>query len=156
MTSVRPVPEGYHTITPYLSVSDGPAAIEFYKKAFGAKELFRMPGEGGKGISHAEIQIGDSRLMLAEEYPEMNFLGPNARGGTSVMLHLYVDDCDAWFKRAVDAGAKVTRPVADQFYGDRGGGVEDPFGHSWYLSTHKEDLSEEEVKKRALQARGEG
>ena len=148
MPTVKPVPEGYHTITPYLSVSGGEKAIEFYEKAFGAQELMRMPGPNGKGIGHAELQIGDSRLMLADEFPEMNFRSPSSLGGTPVMMHLYVDDCDAWFARAVNAGAKVTRPLEDQFYGDRGGCVEDPFGHSWYLSTHKEDLSEEELKAR--------
>ena len=137
MATVKPVPDGYHTITPYLSVHDGEAAIEFYKAAFDAKEHFRMPGPDGKGIGHAELQIGDSRLMLANEYPEIKFRGPKSLGGSPVMMHLYVEDCDAWFERAVKAGAKVTRPLADQFYGDRGGGLEDPFGHTWYISTHK-------------------
>lgn len=155
MATVKPVPEGYHTITPYLSVNDGEAAIEFYKRAFGAQERMRMPGPDGKGIGHAELQIGDSRLMLADEFPDLNFRGPKSLGGSPVMMHLYVDDCDAWFDRAVKAGAKVTRPLADQFYGDRGGGLEDPFGHTWYISTHKEDLSEEEMKERAAKAHAE-
>lgn len=148
MANVRAVPEGYHTITPYLSVSDGEAAIEFYINAFGAKELARIPGEGGRGVGHAELQIGESRLMLADEVPAMNSMGPKARGGSSVMLHLYVDDCDAWFDRAVKAGATVTRPLADQFYGDRGGSLEDPFGHTWYVASHVEDVSEEEMRAR--------
>lgn len=150
---VKPIPDGYHTVTPYLCVHDGAAAIEFYKRAMNAQELFRMQLPDGK-ISHAELQIGDSRVMLAGEFPEMNFRSPKSLGGSPIMMHLYVDDCDAWFNRAVDAGAKVTRPVADQFYGDRGGGVEDPFGHSWYFSTHVEDVSEEELKERAKKERG--
>jgi PhnB protein len=148
---VRPIPEGYHTVTPYICVNDGAAAIEFYKRALGAQEVFRMAAPDGR-VSHAELQIGDSRVMLADEFPEMNFRAPKTLGGSPIMLHLYVDDCDAWFRRAVDAGAKATRPVEDQFYGDRGGMVEDPFGHSWYLSTHKEDVSEEELKERAQKA----
>ena len=154
MASVNPVPEGYHTLTPYLSVSNGEEAIEFYKAAFGAKELFRTPGPGGKGIGHAELQIGDSRLMLADEYPDLDFRGPNALGGSPVLLHLYVDDCDAWFDRAVKAGAKITRPLEDKFYGDRGGSLVDPYGHTWYVATHKEDLSAEEMQERAAKAHG--
>jgi PhnB protein len=150
MANVKPVPEGYHTITPYLAVNDGNAALDLYKAAFGATELFRYPGPDGK-IGHAELQIGDSRVMLADEFPDIGFRGPKSLGGSPVMLHLYVDDCDAWFDRAVKAGCKVTRPLADQFYGDRGGMVEDPFGHSWYLSTHKEDVSEEEMQRRAAE-----
>jgi PhnB protein len=145
MATVNPVPEGYHTITPYISVSGGEAAIDFYKNAFGAIEHFRMPGPDGKGIGHAELQIGESRLMLADEFPDLKFLSPTTLNGSPVMLHLYVDDCDAWFDRAVKAGAKVTRPLEDQFYGDRGGALEDPFGHSWYISTHKRDVSPEEM-----------
>lgn len=150
MANVNPVPEGYHTVTPYLAVNDGNAALEFYKKAFGATELYRMPGPDGK-VGHAEIQIGDSRMMLADEYPEMGFRGPSSLGGSPVMMHLYVEDCDAWFERAVAAGAKVVRPLADQFYGDRGGGLEDPFGHSWFISTHKEDVPEDEMQRRAAE-----
>jgi PhnB protein len=145
---VKPIPEGYHSTTPYLCVNGAAAAIEFYKKAFGAKEVLRMADPSGK-VGHAEIQIGDSRLMLADEYPEMGFLSPKSIGGTPVMMHLYVEDVDATVPRAVAAGAKVTREVADQFYGDRGGKIEDPFGHSWYVATHKEDLSQEEIQKRA-------
>ena len=150
---VQPVPEGYHTVTPYLAVHDGAAALAFYQKAFNAQVLFQMPAPGGR-IGHAELQIGDSRVMLADEHPEIGFRGPKMLGGSAVMLHLYVDDCDAWFDRAVKAGAKVLRPLEDQFYGDRGGQVEDPFGHSWYLSTHKEDVSPEEMEERAKKAHG--
>jgi PhnB protein len=155
MATVKPIPEGYHTITPYLSVKDGEAAIEFYKKAFAAEELFRMPGPNGKGIGHAELQIGDSRLMLADEAPDLNFRSPKTLGGSPVMLYLYVDNSDAWFERAVSAGAKVSRPLEDQFYGDRSGCVDDPWGHRWYLSTHKEDVSPEEMEKRAKKAQAE-
>lgn len=148
---VKPIPDGYHTITPYLAVKDGRAAIEFYKKALNAQELFSMPNPDGR-IGHAELQIGDSRVMLADEHPEIGFRGPQSIGGTPLFLHLYVDDCDAWFNRAVSAGAKVLRPLEDQFYGDRGGQVEDPFGHIWYFSTHKEDVSPEELEARAKKA----
>ena len=147
MSKVKPIPEGYHTVTPYLCCKDAAAAIEFYKKAFGATELMRMSAPGEK-IGHADIQIGDSHVMLADEFPEMGFLSPQSVGGSPVMMHLYVEDADATAERAVAAGAKVTRPVEDQFYGDRGGQFEDPFGHKWYVSTRKEDLSPEEVKKR--------
>ena len=147
MSKVKPIPEGYHSVTPYLCCRDAGAAIEFYKKAFGATELMRMSAPGEK-IGHADIQIGDSHVMLADEFPEMGFLSPQSVGGSPVMMHLYVEDADATAKRAVAAGAKVTRPVEDQFYGDRGGQFEDPFGHKWYVSTRKEDLSPEEVKKR--------
>jgi PhnB protein len=153
MAKVRPIPEGYHTTTPYLCVNGAADAIEFYKKAFGATELLRMGSPGGK-IGHAELQIGDSRVMLADEFPEMGFLSPKTIGGSPVMMHLYVEDVDATVPKAVAAGAKVTRPVADQFYGDRGGQVEDPFGHKWYVSTHKEDLSPEEIRERAAKAMG--
>jgi PhnB protein len=145
---VKPVPAGYHTVTPYLACGDGAAAIEFYKKAFGAKEKVRMPGPDGK-VGHAEVEIGDSRIMLTGEYAAMNFLSPVSRGGTTVTIHLYVNDCDALTARAVKAGAKLLRKVEDQFYGDRMGTVEDPFGHVWHLATHTEDLSMAELKKRA-------
>ena len=153
MSQVKPIPEGYHSMTPYLCVKGAADAIEFYKKAFGAKELLRMPAPGGK-VGHAEIQIGDSRVMLADEFPEMGFVSPQSVGGTPVMMHLYVEDVDATVPKAVAAGAKVTREVADQFYGDRGGQVEDPFGHKWYVATHKEDLSPEEINRRAAKAMG--
>jgi PhnB protein len=148
---VKPVPAGYHAVTPYLSVRGAAEAIDFYKKALGAKELMRMPGPGGK-VGHAEIQIGDSRVMLADEHPEMNFTGPQSYGGTSVHLHVYLPNVDAQVAKALKAGAKLVRPVKDQFYGDRLGTIEDPFGHVWHLATHLEDLSKAEMKKRAAKA----
>jgi len=148
---VKPVPDGYHTVTPYLIVNGAAAAIDFYKKAFGAEELFRMPTPAGK-VGHAEIQIGDSHVMLADEFPEMGAKGPVSFGGSPVHLLLYVNDCDAMFRRAVEAGGKVKRPLKDQFYGDRSGSIEDPFGHDWTIATHKEDLSPEEMNRRAAAA----
>lgn len=145
---VKPIPDGYHAVTPYLSIKGASEAIEFYKKAFGATETMRFPRPDGR-IGHAEIQIGDSKVMLADEMPEMDFLGPNARGGSAVHLHLYVADVDGVVKRALSAGARELKPVEDQFYGDRLGAVADPYGHVWHVSTHKEDLSMEELKKRA-------
>jgi PhnB protein len=147
----KAIPDGYHNVTPYLIVNDAAAAIEFYKKAFGATELMRMPKPNGK-IGHAEIRIGDSPIMLADEAPEMDARSPRTFGGSPVSIFLYVDDVDTTFARAVDGGAKVQRPLADQFYGDRTGGVEDPFGHVWYIATHVEDVSPEEMKKRAAAA----
>ena len=147
-TKVKLIPEGYHAVTPYLSVKGAAGAIEFYKKAFGAKEVMRMPGPGGT-IGHAEIQIGNSRIMLADEYPAMNFRSPHSFGGSPVHIHLYVKDADGVATQAVTAGAKLLRPVADQFYGDRSGTLEDPFGHVWHVATHKEDISLQEMKKRA-------
>ena len=144
---VKPIPDGYHSITPYLIVDDGGRAIDFYKKAFNAKEVMRMPGPGGK-VAHAEIKIGDSVVMLADEAPEMDARSAKHYGGSPVSMLVYVEDVDKLFPQAVAAGAKEVRPVADQFYGDRSGTVKDPFGHSWHLSTHKEDLSEAEIKKR--------
>ena len=146
-TEVKPVPEGYHTVTPYLIIRDAARAIEFYKKAFGASELVRMPAPGGK-IGHAEIKIGDSHIMLADESPEMGYRGPQSIGGSPVSIVLYLEDVDAVVGQAVAAGAKLVRPVEDQFYGDRSGGLEDPFGHSWHISTHIEDVPPEEMKKR--------
>jgi PhnB protein len=147
----KPIPEGYHAITPYLCVKGASHAIDFYKKAFGAKEVMRVPGPEGS-IGHAELQIGDSRVMLADEFPHMNVRSPHSIGGTPVALHLYVEQADRVFDQAVAAGAKVVRPVADQFYGDRTGTVEDPFGHVWHVATHKEDVPMEELKKRAAAA----
>ena len=154
---VQPIPAGYGAVTPYLSVRGAAQAIEFYKKAFGAKEIMRMPGPEGK-LGHAEIRIGDSRVMLSDEYEPMAFLGPQSRGGTTVHIHLYVRDVDATVARATAAGAKVVRPVQDQFYGDRTGSIEDPFGHLWHVATHKEDLSMAEMKRRAekVAAQAEG
>ena len=147
----KSIPDGYHNVTPYLIVNDAAAAIEFYKKAFGATELMRMPKPNGK-IGHAEIRIGDSPIMLADEAPEMGARSPRTFGGSPVSIFLYVDDVDTTFARAVNGGARVQRPLADQFYGDRTGGVEDPFGHVWYIATHVEDVSPEEMKKRAAAA----
>ena len=145
---IRPVPAGHHTATPYLVVNDAPEALDFYKRAFGATERMRMNQPDGR-VAHAELQLGDSCVMLADEFPEMGFRGPHSVGGTPVMLHLYVTDVDQVVKRAVDAGAKLVRPVQDQFYGDRSGAVEDPAGHVWHVATHKEDLSKEEIGRRA-------
>jgi PhnB protein len=145
--AVKPIPDGYHTVTPYLIVKDAARALDFYRKAFGARELMRFPGPGGK-VLHAEIKIGDSPIMLADECPEMSARSPQALGGTPVGIALYVEDVDAVFNRAVAAGAKVLKPVQDQFYGDRSGTVTDPFGHQWTVATHKEDVSFEEMQKR--------
>ena len=145
---VKFTPDGYHTATPYLIINGATAAIEYYKKAFGATELFRMDAPGGK-IGHAEIQIGDSRIMLADEFPEMDARGPQAIGGTPVSIMLYVGDVDTVFNRAIAAGGKVKQPVQDKFYGDRSGNLADPFGHVWTIATHKEDLSPSEIGKRA-------
>jgi len=142
----NPIPEGYNSVTPYLVVDDAAKAIEFYKKAFGADEKFRMPM--GDRIGHAEIKIGDSFVMLADEFPDMDHLGPKSRGGTTVSLLLYVNDVDSAFKTAIDAGAKQLRPLENQFWGDRMGSLTDPFGHQWSLATHFEDVSEEEMESR--------
>jgi PhnB protein len=147
-TRVKPIPDGYHAVTPYLSIKGAADAIEFYKRAFGATELFRMAQPDGR-IGHAELQVGDSRVMLADEAPEMNFRSPHSVGGSPVMLHLYVEDVDAVVKQAVAAGARLIRPVEDQFYGDRSGSLADPYGHLWHVATHKEDLSMEELRRRA-------
>jgi PhnB protein len=145
------IPKGYHTVTPYLIVKDAARAIDFYKKAFGATESVRMPGPGGK-IGHAEIIIGDSPVMLADEIQGMPQRSPETIGGSPVSIVLYVEDVDTVFNRAVQAGAEVERPVKDQFYGDRSGTLLDPFGHFWHVSTHTEDVSPEEMKKRAAAA----
>ncbi len=149
--AVQPIPEGYHTVTPYLIVDDGAAAIEFYKKAFGASEVMRLPGPGGK-VMHAEIKIGDSIIMMADEFPDMDVRGPKSFGGSPVSICLYVEDVDSRFQQAIDAGAKEKRPLVDQFYGDRSGTLEDPFGHSWTISTHIEDLTAEEIETRMAEA----
>jgi PhnB protein len=148
MAKVKPIPAGYHTIIPYLSIKGAADAIEFYKKAFGATESMRMPQPDGR-IGHAELQLGDSRVMLADEFPEMDFRSPRSMGGSPVHIHMYVEDVDTVVSRAVAAGAKVVRPVQDQFYGDRSGTVADPYGHVWHVSTHTEDVSPEEMRKRA-------
>lgn len=150
--TVKPIPEGYHSVTPYLAVRNASAALDFYQKAFGATELMRMPDDKGK-ISHAEIRIGDSPIMLADEHPDIDFLGPESRGGTTVGILIYTEDVDALFRRALEAGATEVRPLKDEFYGDRMGTVRDPFGHVWHLATHKEDLSPEEMEER-MKAQG--
>jgi PhnB protein len=148
MAKVKPIPDGYHTIIPYLSIRGAAAAIEFYKKAFGATESMRLAQPDGR-IGHAELQLGDSRFMLADEFPDMDFRSPLSMGGSPVHIHLYVDDVDAVVSRAVGAGAKVIRPVRDEFYGDRTGTVADPYGHVWHVATHTEDVSPDEIGKRA-------
>ena len=135
------------SLTPYICCQDAPKAIEFYKKAFGARETMRLAEPSGK-IGHAEVEIGGSMLMISDEYPDYDALSPTSVGGTPVKLHLYVEDADAVFARAVDAGAKVVRPLEDQFYGDRSGTLRDPFGHVWFVSMKKEDLTADEVQRR--------
>jgi PhnB protein len=143
----KPIPEGYHSVTPYLIINGAAEAIEFYRKAFGATELFRMPAPEGK-IGHAEIKIGDSPIMLADEFPEMGYKSPRSLGGSPVSILIYVEDADRVFNQAIAAGGKEQRPVKDQFYGDRSGTLEDPFGHVWHVATHQEDVSPEEMEKR--------
>lgn len=147
MANVKPIPEGYHTVTPYLVIKGAAQAINFYKKAFGAKEMFRMDGPGGT-VAHAEIQIGDSRVMLADEFPDMGYTAPQSGSNSPIGLHIYVEDVDKLAAQAVAAGIKTERPVADQFYGDRTGTFVDPFGHRWSIATHKEDVSMEEMERR--------
>ncbi|TLX68996.1 MAG: VOC family protein [Thaumarchaeota archaeon] len=151
MSEVKKIPEGYHSITPALIVKDGNAAIEFYKKGFGAEERHRMKSPDGR-IGHAELRIGDSIVMLTDEFPEMKCLSPKSIGGSPVSMYIYVEDVDDTFNKAVSAGAKVLDPVKDQFWGDRHGRIEDPFGHLWSIATHKKDLSSEEMKKAAEEA----
>ena len=149
--AVNPVPEGYHTLTPYLSLDDAAGAIEFYKQAFGAKEQMRMDAPGGK-IGHAQLQIGDSLVMLSDAFPGSTLSPPRELGGTNASIFMYVEDVDAVVKQAVDAGATVTTEVEDQFWGDRFGTVTDPFGHVWSIATHVEDVPPEEMAERAKQA----
>ena len=143
----QPIPAGYHSVTPYLLVRDAGKALDWYAQALGARELMRFPLPGG-GIAHAEVMIGDSHVMLADEVPDQGFVGPQTLGGAGVSLMLYVDEVDATFARAVAAGATSRRPVVDQFYGDRSGTLVDPFGHVWTIATHKEDVSAEEAQRR--------
>ncbi len=151
MSPVKPIPEGTHTVTPSLTVKGAAQAIEFYKKAFNATEKGRFPGPDGL-IMHAEIRIGDSVLFLVDESPMMGNKSPLTLGGSPTSIQLYVEDCDALFNRAVAAGAKVVMPIADQFWGDRWGQVADPFGHTWGIATHKEDLSRDEMMERSKAA----
>jgi PhnB protein len=154
MADVKPIPAGYHSVTPYL-ICDGAAdAIEYYKKAFGATELFRMDHQGKVG--HAELKIGDSPIMLADEYPQMGYRSPKALGGTPVSIMIYVEDVDTVYQRAIDAGATEVKPLQDQFYGDRSGTLTDPFGHVWTIATHKEDVTMEEMNRRMAAAHGAG
>ena len=145
--AVNPIPDGYHSVTPYLIVDDAAKAIDFYKQVFGATELFRMDAPGGK-IGHAEIKIGNSPLMLADEMPEMGYRSAKAIGSTPVSLMIYVEDVDSVFPQAIAAGGKELKALQDQFYGDRSGTLEDPFGHVWTVSTHKEDVPPEEMERR--------
>ena len=149
----KPIPEGMHTVTPHLVCASAADALEFYKKAFDAEELSRIPGPRGK-LVHAQIRIGDSVVMLVDEFPEWNSLGPKALKGTPVILHLYVEDVDAFLEHAVEAGAKVTMPVADMFWGDRYGQMEDPFGHRWSVATHIREVTTEELLQGAKTACG--
>jgi PhnB protein len=143
----KPVPEGYHHITPYLIIKGAAAAMDFYKDVFGATEIMRMAQPDGR-IGHAEMKMGDSIIMLADEYPEMDIVSPTSLGNSPVGILLYVDDCDSTFNKAVSRGAKVNKPLADQFYGDRSGTVIDPFGHKWTIATHVEDVLPEEMERR--------
>jgi PhnB protein len=146
-TKVKPIPDGYHHVTPYLSIKGAAAAIDFYKQAFGAVEVVRMPQPDGR-IGHAELKFGDSFVMLADEFPEMQVVGPKTLGNTSVGLLLYVDDVDKTVERAVAQGARIIKPIQDQFYGDRNATLEDPFGHKWTVAVHLEDVTPEEMKRR--------
>lgn len=154
MANVKPIPEGYHSITPYLFLKNAAAAIEFYKNVFGATERFRMPGPDGS-IMHAEMQFGDSVVMMADENPKVGALSPQSIGGSATLLMIYIPDVDGVVKKAVGAGAKVIREVKDQFYGDRSGSIVDPFGHLWSVATHIEDVAPEEMEKRAAAAMGQ-
>jgi PhnB protein len=146
---VKPIPEGYHTVTPSIIVKDAGGALEFYKKAFGARELSRLTSPDGKRIVHAEIKIGDSSIMLSDECPEWGARSPQTIGGTSSSLHLYVENVDTAFQKAVDAGAKAVMPPADMFWGDRYGKLADPFGHEWGMATHREEVKPEDMQRRS-------
>ena len=147
----KPIPDDYPRVTPYLFIDGASAAIDFYCSVLGARERMRMPGPDGT-VFHAEVELGDSVIMLGEQNPDMDVRGPRAMGGTPMMLHVYVEDADRVFEQAIGAGAKALRPVEDQFYGDRSGRFEDPFGHRWDVATHVEDVSAEEMEKRAAAA----
>jgi PhnB protein len=155
MSPVKPIPDGYPQVSPYLVVDDGAKAIDFYTKVLGAKERMRMPAPGGK-VGHAELQIGDSVIMLADAFPDMGYESPRKIGGTPVTISVFVEDVDKTFATALEAGAKELRAVENQFYGDRSGQFEDPFGHRWGVSTHVEDVSPEEMGKRAAKMMEDG
>jgi PhnB protein len=152
--AVKPIPEGYHSLQIYLAVEDASKAIDFYREAFAAEEVMRMPGPDGK-IAHAELQIGDSKLMLSDPFPQSNVRPPSERGGTTASVFMYVEDVDATFDQATAAGADVVMQLEDMFWGDRFGTLSDPFGHVWSIATHKEDLSEEEMAERSKAAMAE-
>lgn len=146
-TTVKPIPEGHRTVTPYLAIKNAVAALEFYKRAFGADEVYRMILPDGR-LGHAEIRLGDSVVMLADEFPEFGGKSPETLGGSPVSIHLYVENVGAFFARALAAGASERKPVMDQFYGDRSGELEDPFGHLWWVATHKQDVPPDEMQRR--------
>jgi PhnB protein len=147
MSTVKAIPAGHRTVTPYLAIKNAAKALEFYKKAFGATETYKLMMPDGR-LGHAEIRLGDSMIMLSDEFPEYGGKAPDTLGGSPVSIHLYVEDVDAFFKKALAAGAKERKPVMDQFYGDRSGQLEDPFGHLWWVATHKEDIAQEELQNR--------
>jgi PhnB protein len=153
--AVKPIPEGYEGATPYLCCSDATSAIEFYKKAFGATEIMRMGAPNGK-IGHAELKIGKAIIMLSDEWPDMGHKSPKTLGGSPVGIMVYFEDVDAIAKQAVEAGGKLTEPLEDKFYGDRSASLDDPFGHRWFIATHKEDVPPEEMERRAAAAMGAG
>ena len=146
-SKVKPIPAGHHTVAPYLAIKNAVSALEFYKKAFGAIETYKLIVPDGR-LGHAEIRLGNSLIMLSDEFPEFGGKAPESLGGSPVSIHLYVDDVDAFVKKAVAAGARELKPVADQFYGDRSGQLQDPYGHLWWVATHKEDVAPEEMQKR--------
>jgi PhnB protein len=153
MSNVKPIPDGYHSVTPYLFIRGAGGAIDFYKKVFGAVEVVRMTGPIGQ-VMHAELKIGDSIVMMADENPKAGAMSPQTAGGISISLHVYVEDVDGVVQKAVDSGAKLLRPIQNQFYGDRSGTLIDPFGHMWSVATHVEDVAPEEMKKRMAAAAG--
>jgi PhnB protein len=146
-TQVKPIPDGHHTVAPYLAIKNAAGALDFYKTAFGATETYKLIIPDGR-VGHAEIRLGDSLIMLSDEFPEFGGKAPESLGGSPVSIHLYVEDVDAFFKRALAAGARELKPVMDQFYGDRSGQLQDPFGHLWWVATHKEEVAPEEIQKR--------
>jgi PhnB protein len=156
MATVHPIPEGYPRVTPYLQVDGASQAIDFYTRVLGATERSRMPGDTPDRVGHAELQLGDSIIMLADEFPDLGYLGPKAIGGSPVTIHVYVEDVDAVFERARQAGARVLEEPTDQFYGDRSGQFEDPFGHRWNIASHVEDVTLEEMERRMADMAGGG